>query len=361
MIISLDEFLFTIKLFFTKIIIKNSSSKRIQIYRDLESHLSSTDVDDALTSLQYEAEALNNNEIIMYEEIQLQLQQQGSFYEAISQWVPLNEALQIKVSKQSKDNNSLPSSIKLARNICEQKKKLSSMYVSKVTYPAVMFFSAITLIVLFKDKIFSFLTSLKPFNKWEVQTQQDYIAISFYVDNVIIITSCLLILVFIIVRFMTHGKGKIRSSVNKIPPFSIYQSITSYTVLMSLSSLTKSGVQLSDALKLIATSLNGWAKHELTEIVTRLEKPDELPEDTPLLQYAFNSPIFTKLVRVKVSSYAKRKGFIENLNFLNSVLIEDVSKETFRSSAVLGALLLFSVLGVVAKFAIIFMSVMLAK
>lgn len=356
-----EQILFTIRKAYVKTVIAISYKKRIQIYRDLTSHIRSTDVDDALTTLQKESEALKALELLVYEEVQLALRDQKSFYVAISEWVPKNEALQIYVSKQGRDvdSDSLPKSLEAARRICEQKAELFSMYSTKLAYPIVMAFLALGLFFAFKLFAYDFLTSIKPFNNWPLETQEQYNSIAFFTNNIHIFSLLAIACIFSIKVFMTKGHGRLRSFMNAVPPFSIYQSITSYTVLMSLASLTRSGVHLTEALRLITSSLDGWASVELKGIIERLERPEKLPEGKTLTEYAFNSQLFTNLVRVKVGSYARRKDFVENLEYLNTVLLHDVSSESLKSAAILGALVIFAVLAFVVQIALIFISALL--
>lgn len=361
--LNVETVLFRLKRFFIWLQISLSYSRRVQIYRDLTSHIRSTDLDDALTALQKEAEALGSIELLMYEEIQIGLRQQKTFYSKVSEWVPRDEALQIYIANQGRDGSSdaLPDAIDAARNICEKKSELFSMYVGKLAYPFVMLIITFCMFYGFKVYGYDFLTDIRDFDEWPIEAQSKYNSMAFIADNIFYIAGVSILAIYGVVRFMRRGEGALRSAVNKLPPFSIYQCVISYTVLMSLASLTRSGVQLAESLRLISSSLDGWAKSELEQMIERLERPNNLPEGVTLTEYAFNSALFTKLVRVKVGSYARREDFVENLDYLNSVLMHSVKSESTKGAAILGALLIFGVMGFIVQVAFIFFTALMGN
>lgn len=352
---------YSLRIAYVKFLIKNSTKKRVMIYRDLASHLKTSSLSNTLISLQRESENLKLPEQLFYEVIQNGIENDSNFYEQITEWMPEMESLMIVVSRQSRRGieNSLVNSINQARVICENLGEIKSIYMGKLIYPIGMLIIAICLFGLFKYNGFEMLTDIRPYEEWPADVRSRYESIGFITDNLIIIIIGILLLGVAITKLMTAGRGYVRDILDPIPPFSIYRALSGYTFLLALSTMEKSGVPIKEAIGYMRESFPGWASNHVNTMIQRFENPGFLSRTKTITEHALDSKIFTKLIRVKVGSYARRDDFVENLEYVNEVLFSDVKKEAFQGAAWISVFIMITLMFFVINVVLVFYGAMI--
>lgn len=317
--------------------IRSSPTRRMMIYRDLISHLHTTDLTDALITLQKESERCKSSDIFFYEDIYNGMMNSNNFYEKIKNWVPMNENLIISTAREGKNtkSDSLINSLNSARISCDKIQKIKDIIINPLIYPCTVLISSLALFIGFKYYGMDFITELVPYEKWPTSAIDRYESIGLFFDYIYLFIFFIFVTFSIILFYMKNGKGKYRNYLNSIPPFSIYQGITSYSFLISLASLTESGVHISDALKKIQNVYKGWAKNEVEEMINRMESPTQDKIYSNITEYTLDSDIFPIKIRVKVGSYASRDNFIENLDYITNIVLEDITKLTKTGSLII--------------------------
>lgn len=347
---------FVLKRYFVKAVIRRSSKRRIQIYRDLSSHLRVSSLSETLVTLQRESERLKSSDLTFYEDIARCIENSHSIHEALDSWLPKTESLMIQTSRyvKNEEGNSLVIAIDGAREVCEKTYDLKKTYSNAVMYPIFIVLVAMGLFFAFKIKGVDFLTKVVPYEKWPEASKIRYETIAYFFDHLVFFSFLGASIVTLVYIFVTKGKGSIRNAFNPIPPFSIYQGIISYTFLLSLARLTSSGVTISNAIEQIGHAHSGWARSEILGIESRFKDGKE-GMTVSINEYAFDSLLFPLLIRVKIGSYANREDFVENLNYLNAVIMDDVKANAVKGANILSALILIFVMFFLVQIVIIFL------
>lgn len=319
-----------------------SAVRRIIFYKDFSSYTKHFGIVEALDVFIRESKSIKSDDHIIYDYWKNQLSQGIPLEVILRPWLPDDEYLQIISSRQAVDDpsNALSNALNCALNICQQKRTIYSQLTSKCSYPILSFCLVIGSCFLFQFQLAPKLINIKPLEKWPGDAQASFQTLTFYTDNLLILLILFLASLVATYLYMVRGTGGIRNMLNIIPPFNVYQSVISFSILLSIGSLLKSNIPLITALNLIKSVSSKWVAFEIQLIIRSLETPSLKGDSSSITSEAFNSPLFDKLTRSKLMTYSTTTSFGDGFQFLNERILEITTARVAAISSIVGTCIL---------------------
>lgn len=129
--------------------------------------------------------------------------------------------------------------------------------------------------------------------------------------------------------------GRIRSVIDRIPPWSIYRDRQAAMLLNVLGGLLKSGMELDAALARVAKSSPRWLAWRVSEIKHRLVVAGSNPVS------ALNTGLFAPSIMDLIEDASRNKSFDEALMYLGSSAMPAIVKKVKLMAVVAGTVMTF--------------------
>lgn len=198
-----------------------------------------------------------------------------SFSQAIADDVPDAELVLIGAGERSRD---LANGLEQAVYVARASQAMRSAVIKELAMPVVMIAALTALVIGFSLKMAPEFAKMLPPAKWSSSGQVLY-AISKVVSQFWMVG---LIGLFVIGGAIGYSvprwTGTLRAKFDRIPPYSIYRTISSSTFMVALASLLRSEVPLPEALKFIRANSSPWARSHLAVMSARIRAGREYGE-----------------------------------------------------------------------------------
>ncbi len=216
------------------------------------------------------------------DDILLQMSTGVEFAEAISQWIPMNEAMSIRAGMKSGDPvNGMKNTIEAL----ESASTMKSTIIGKLTYPGVLLGALVALIFFFSTSIIPKIAEVMDPEKWPESAQPLYRMAMFVQNEWYIVLGTIIGLAVVVGWSLPRVTGSLRSFLDIFPPYSFYRAFHGANLLISLAALMRSGIPLVDALKELRKMSSPYLAMHLDRMVYRMSEGATLGEalDTKLL------------------------------------------------------------------------------
>jgi len=271
------------------------------------------------------------------------------FSDAVNGWVSTEEVMIISAGEQSgKIEQALHSCCKFM----EAKKEISGAVIGGLLYPAVLVMMAIGVMIMFSYKIIPAFTDVAPNAKWTGQAAM-MVDLAEWTKNwiiYVIVFGVMSVLAFF--WSLPRMDGKLRVTLDRYAPYSIYRIMQGSSWLISFAALIEAGTRMEDALQQISRYGSPWMKNRMQAILRNMRAGHNLGDALARTKNGFPDVEIIDDLGV----YASLSGFDSALAMLGKEWIEEsvkVIKERMKvvfAAAILfmGAVIAFMVSGLFA-------------
>ncbi|MDR0449024.1 MAG: type II secretion system F family protein [Rickettsiales bacterium] len=245
---------------YSKIMFRFDTAKRLNAYRKLSSLLRNDftlieSLDRLVAIESREGKKPSEPFAVAYADWQAKLERGYTFSEAISGWAPEIEVLMLSASDISK----LWVALENAVRVVEGGNKISGALVSALSYP--LFLLAATFAIVVMVGTYLLPPMLEAAGRdviWRGAARTLVSVSEFFGANWIVMAGGLVGAAALIAFSMPVMRGRLRTMLDNIPPWSLYKISASAGWLVSLASLIKAGATLPEALKMMSQNSNGY-------------------------------------------------------------------------------------------------------
>lgn len=240
---------------------------RIGLYRKLSALTQNgVKITDALLSLNYRFEDMNSPLAHLIAIFLERFESGMSFSQAISEFIPAEEALLIKAGEL---DGRLHTGLEMSCDLIKNKSKITSSLVGALSYPAVLggLFCVIMMIV--SLKVLPQIAMVLPAERWTgmlgaLNTVSSFIT---SVQGIITLSVFVLLAVATIYSF-ARLTGPVRIYLDKIQPWSIYRLVIGSSWLFTFATMLNAGIKTTDVLsQMIENSEdNDWLAERIRAI-----------------------------------------------------------------------------------------------
>lgn len=312
-------------LLYARFVFKTDTDKRMAVARKIASLLRNNfTLMDALHRIEM-IESKNGKKpnepfAIAMREIQQNLERGMTFAAATAEWVPTEETLLLT----SGNVSSLLVSFENIGRVVGGISRIKRAMVSAITYPLFLFALTIGIIVMVGIYLVPSLAEAAGSDVIWHGTAASLVWVSNIANKywvwIAVIFVTLFGAIFISLPIWT---GRLRTLIDKIPPFSTYKLQTSVSWLMSLAAMVSAGVSVPDAIRLLADSSNRYLRDILDETLHHIANGDNL--GTALSHTGKDFP--SEEIIGDLMIYSDMNDFDKNLNQIaNDYMDESVRK-----------------------------------
>lgn len=192
-----------------------------------------------------------------------------SFADTIRGWGEAGEIMLIRSGEETgKIDSALRRTIDMMTKMIAMKKAVKG----EITYPIVLFIMLFVIVIGFAKFMLPILTQFGDPQDWDVVAQSLYYFSTWMKDNWVFLIIAIYGLIHLVSYSMPRMTGAFRDSLDKIPPYSIYRSIQSGLLLISIGSLMQSGIPFRKSLEHIREESSPYLKEKINEIIDNIDK-----------------------------------------------------------------------------------------
>ena len=233
----------------TKVITKIffGGKSRISLYRKLSALTQNgVKITDALVSMNYRYEDMNSPLTHLMSLILERFEKGVSFSQAISEFIPAEEALLIQAGEL---DGRLYSGLDMSCDLIKNKGKITSSLVSALAYPALLGCLFCIIMVIVSVKVLPQIAMVLPAEKWTgmlgaLNTVSSFITSVKGISTLIVFVFLALATVCSFARYT----GRARVYLDKIQPWSIYRLVMGSSWLFTFATMLNAGMKTTDVL-----------------------------------------------------------------------------------------------------------------
>ena len=251
--------------FITKVFF--GSKARIRLYRKLSALTQNgVKITDALVSLNYRFEDMKSPLTHLVSMVLERFETGMSFSQAISEFIPAEEALLIKAGEL---DGHLYTGLEMSCDLIKNKGKITSSLIGALAYPTLLggLFCVIMMIV--SLKVLPQIAMVLPAEKWTGMLGVLNIVSSFITSIKGLITLSVIVLLIVATIFsFARLTGSVRVYLDKIQPWSIYRLVLGSSWLFTFATMLNAGMKTTDVLgqMIDQSSDNAWLVERIQAI-----------------------------------------------------------------------------------------------
>jgi type II secretory pathway component PulF len=168
------------------------------------------------------------------------------FYEVIQGWTSPSE---IPIIRAGEEAGKLQAALRNSVLLNESVSKIKGAIIGGLIYPALLMLVVILYLVLFSMRLVPALSTVLPQDRW--QGAAHYMAsLAYFVTNdaIYVLIAFIMYIVFVIWS-LPRMTGKVRVKLDRIPPWSLYRTLTGAGFMLSVSALYASGAKEPDIMR----------------------------------------------------------------------------------------------------------------
>jgi|GEM_PF-2988417 len=304
---------------------KMSIKFRIELYKQIKGFLKQgISLGDVLSTL--------SKEFVRYNKNDTRAKIMHYWLEDMSKGVPLSETLlewsspsDAMIIKSGEKTGKLDEAFENIIDITLSSKEIKSTIIKEIQYPLLLVFALFGMIIFFSMEVIPKLVEVKDPEQWPDMSKTLYHFSMFIVDYWYILIIVVIIAGTIAGISLSRVTGKFRKFLDYIPPWSIYRIIQSSIFLISVASMMKSGVPLTDTLRGLSEFSNTYMKEHIYTMIKSLSRGDKVGD-------AMNTGLLTKDMSINVSIYGQLSNIHESIEIIGRQAIKD-NIEKVKSAA----------------------------
>lgn len=282
---------------------------------------------------------------IILEEVCARLDSGSKLHEALHGFIPAEEVMLINSGVNSAK---LYESLDLAVTLIQARIKIISSMRKALSYPALLICALITLLLVLSRYAMPKFAQLSNPEHWAGGAK-----ILYRVSNFIDSASGTVLFVGIIVAFLLSlatikvWTGKIRVRFDSVPPWSFYRLIIGSLWLFTLSTLMKSGIQLSQAINemLSTPGTSPWLKERLQSVKAQLNLGKGLGQALDDSGYQFPTTEIIEDLRI----YSRLPNFDSQLHLIAEEMLAEGTEKITAQAKCINIFCIISIVAVVSN------------
>lgn len=269
------------------------------------------------------------------DDINMQMATGVDFSSALGKWIPINEAMSIRAGMKSGDP---ATGMKNTLDALDASSSMGKEMAAKLAYPTVLLMALFGLVYFFSAAIIPEIAVLMNPADWP-DTAKNMYSMAMFVQGYWYLVIIAIILLFVAINgTLNNMKGRLRTYMDKLPPYSFYRTFHGANLLVSLSSLMMSGVPFVDALKQMRQMASPYLVWHLDKVISNISEGKDLGE-------AFDTGLFNSNMMINIYMMSSNADFQTAINTLGHQAIEEGISNIGKISALINGLVLLCVAG----------------
>lgn len=192
-----------------------------------------------------------------------------SLSEVLREWATPGEVMIIKAGE---DSGNLQESFETIKTLLEKQAMMKKAVIGELGYPIFLIILLFVMIIGFAKFMLPTLVDMSSPDRWDAKSQALYSLSTTFNENWVTIVISIIVLGFLIGYSIPKLRGPIRNRLDNFPPYSIYKTIQSGLLLISLGTLMSAGVSFRRALVSIQENSGPYLSDRVKEIVDNVDK-----------------------------------------------------------------------------------------
>ena len=202
-------------------------------------------------------------------------------------------------------------------------------------YPVGLVIMFAAMLTGFSLKVVPTLSEVLPPNEWPAIGQLLY-GVSQIISNYgVYIAGCMIVLFFLFLYSLPRWVGVLRTKFDKFPPYSLYRDYSGAMLIVSVSSMMRTGISLRSSIERSMKHSTPWMRWHLREILQRLSRPKSIHFGS-----AFQTGVLSQYLEDRVQDASERSDPIEAFVKIGVGSIDQLTRTIERSAAKLNSVLM---------------------
>lgn len=263
-------------------------------------------------------------------DIELQMSTGSQFADALVKWVPIEEVMSIRAGMRS---GNPVEGMKNTLESLDASTRMKKVISSKLAYPMILLLAVFGLIIFFSIAIIPRIAEVMPPEKWPDSSKSLYTISTFFREDWYVVVISLVVIVWLVNISLPRLTGKLRFFLDRFPPYSFYRAFHGANMLISVSSLMKSGVPLVNSIKELRTLSSPYMAYHLDEILLKLSEGKDLGS-------AMDTGILSKDMMVNVYMMSENANFQDAISAIGRFAVERSIELISKAASLLNVLIM---------------------
>lgn len=297
---------------FASLIFKFATGTRINFYEGLQNLIENgISVNDSLKELygvwSYQGKKSNEPLALVTKDLMIQLTNGVPLSQALSRWVPYEEASLLAAGEQSAR---LPDAIDDIIRVIKAKQQIVGAVVAATAYPLFLCIPMCFLLWMVATELVPGMSRFSDPEKWTGSAWMLYQLSAFVTGYGILFAVLLIASLVAIVVSLPRWTGRIRALVDRGPFYSTYRMVHGSTFLLNLAVMMKASIPPYTALEMLAEYANPWLRERIRGALYGIRMGSNLGAAFEDAGYNFPDKKAIQFVRI----LAAREGFEKAIN-----------------------------------------------
>jgi type II secretory pathway component PulF len=294
---------------------------RLRLYRKVAQMLSNglpllKILEELQVRASYRGTRPNEPLAIVLEDCRRSVQNGGLLSGGLEGWAPRSEQLIILAGEQA---GRLEATLIAVTDVVQASKKIKSVVVTGVTYPAVILTLVVIYVYLFGTRVIpQFTRIIDPVN-WKGVARSLYVMSVLVQEWMLLAVAALIALLVAVLVSMPRWRGNVRIFFDRYAPYSIYRLIAGTGFLVAFSALQSAGITVEKSLVRLSLLADPWLRERLDGALLGVRSGLNCGEALRNAGYGFPS----EEVIDDLCIYADYRGFADALRLLADEWLEE--------------------------------------
>lgn len=191
-----------------------------------------------------------------------------SLSEVLKNWATPGEVM---IIKSGEDSGNLQEAFDTIKTLLVKQATMKKAVIGELGYPLFLLILLFAMIIGFAKFMLPTLVDMSNPDNWDAKSQALYSLSTTFNENWVIIITTILVSSILIGYSVPRLRGKVRDKLDIFPPYSIYKTIQSGLLLISLGTLMSAGVSFRKALVSIQENSGPYLSGKVGEIVDNVD------------------------------------------------------------------------------------------
>ena len=268
------------------------------------------------------------------------LQNGESFSQALEGWAPVEERLLLSVGDTSYMDRALDNVIE----VVEGSNRLIGPLISALSYPGFLLIAAVLVIYGIGAFIVPPMVDAAPNVVW-TGTAGSLVGLGNWVGTYWYLLIVFTAAFFLFIAFsMSFFNGRVRASLDKVPPWSLIKILNGASFLLALAALVKAGTPVSQALRIMRNDSSKYVQVRIDEALKHVNNGMNIGDALQESGYEFPDKEIIGDLRV----YAELDNFAESLDAIAHEWLRDSEQAILTKAGALNTFAILFVSGIIA-------------
>ncbi|RKP44592.1 type II secretion system F family protein [Trinickia fusca] len=244
------------------------------------------------------------------------VQNGGMLAEGMVGWVPESEQMIILAGEQS---GRIEAALLSVAGVVLSSRKIRRSIVGGVAYPSMVLAMIVCYVYLFGTRVIPRFAQFADPEHWQGAARSLYLLSGFVEHWLLPCVAVCLVLIALVAWSMPNWNGRLRTWLDRVPPYSIYRLVVGSGFLMAFASLQASGFTVEKSLLRLAANARPWLRLRIDDTLFGVKSGLNAGEAMRNAGYRFPSQEIVDDLCV----YSEYNGFSEALKTIADEWLED--------------------------------------